>query len=114
MFTSETGAPIHVSCLLDHFKSVLNRIGLPAIRFHDLGEASPISTGDNRCAPRHGFQHRVAVALLEPRGDDARSFLVQGLELVASDAADVSQTTWLRLAEHLNRIREPERLHVMQ
>lgn len=30
--------------------------------------------------------------------------------LSAADAADVSQTTWLRLAEHLGRIREPERL----
>ena len=26
------------------------------------------------------------------------------------DAADVTQTTWLRLAEHLDRIREPERV----
>jgi RNA polymerase sigma factor (sigma-70 family) len=30
--------------------------------------------------------------------------------LGSSDAADVSQTTWLRLAEHLSRIREPERV----
>jgi RNA polymerase sigma factor (sigma-70 family) len=30
--------------------------------------------------------------------------------LSSSDAADVSQTTWLRLAEHLDRIREPERV----
>ncbi len=27
-----------------------------------------------------------------------------------ADAADVSQTTWLRLAEHLHRVREPDRL----
>jgi len=27
-----------------------------------------------------------------------------------ADAADVSQTTWLRLAEHLGRIRDPERV----
>ena len=27
-----------------------------------------------------------------------------------ADAADVAQTTWLRLVEHLDRIREPERL----
>lgn len=27
-----------------------------------------------------------------------------------SDAADVSQVVWLRLIEHLNRLREPERL----
>lgn len=30
--------------------------------------------------------------------------------LSASDAADVSQTTWLRLAEHLHRLRDPERI----
>jgi RNA polymerase sigma factor (sigma-70 family) len=30
--------------------------------------------------------------------------------LSRSDAADVSQTTWLRLVENLDRIREPERL----
>jgi RNA polymerase sigma factor (sigma-70 family) len=30
--------------------------------------------------------------------------------LSASDAADVSQTTWLRLVEHLDRIQDPERV----
>ena len=30
--------------------------------------------------------------------------------LSSPDAADVSQTTWLRLAEHLTRLREPERV----
>jgi RNA polymerase sigma factor (sigma-70 family) len=30
--------------------------------------------------------------------------------LNAADAADVSQTTWLRLLEHLNRIEQPERV----
>ena len=30
--------------------------------------------------------------------------------LSATDAADVAQTTWLRLVENLDRIREPERL----
>jgi RNA polymerase sigma factor (sigma-70 family) len=30
--------------------------------------------------------------------------------LSANDAADVVQTTWLRLVEHLDRINEPERL----
>jgi RNA polymerase sigma factor (sigma-70 family) len=35
----------------------------------------------------------------------ARAF---GLD--TADAADVSQTTWLRLAEHLTRLREPERV----
>ena len=30
--------------------------------------------------------------------------------LSAADAADVSQTTWLRLVEHLERIENPERI----
>jgi RNA polymerase sigma factor (sigma-70 family) len=30
--------------------------------------------------------------------------------LSASDAADVSQTTWLRLVEHIHRIQDPERI----
>jgi len=30
--------------------------------------------------------------------------------LSAADAADVTQTTWLRLVEHLDRIKDPERL----
>jgi len=30
--------------------------------------------------------------------------------LAPADAADVAQTTWLRLVEHLDRIREPQRL----
>jgi len=36
--------------------------------------------------------------------------VARGHGLCAADAADVSQTTWLRLAEQLNHIREPERL----
>ena len=34
----------------------------------------------------------------------------RGLGLDDADAGDVSQTTWLRLAEHLDEIREPERI----
>lgn len=33
-----------------------------------------------------------------------------GYRLSGSDAADVSQTVWLRLAEHLHRIEHPERV----
>jgi integrase len=36
VFTSETGAPIHASCLLDHFRGALWAANLPRIRFHDL------------------------------------------------------------------------------
>jgi RNA polymerase sigma factor (sigma-70 family) len=36
--------------------------------------------------------------------------VVRGFRLDAGTAADVSQTVWLRLIEHSNRIRDPERL----
>src|SRR5215831_13070195 len=36
--------------------------------------------------------------------------VARGHGLSSADAADVSQTTWLRLVEHLDRIREPERV----
>jgi RNA polymerase sigma factor (sigma-70 family) len=36
--------------------------------------------------------------------------VARGHGLSAADAADVSQTTWVKLAEHLSSIREPERL----
>ena len=36
--------------------------------------------------------------------------IARGLRLNEPDAADAVQTTWLRLVEHLDQIREPERL----
>jgi RNA polymerase sigma factor (sigma-70 family) len=36
--------------------------------------------------------------------------VARGHRLSAADAADVSQTTWLRLVEHLHRIEQPERI----
>jgi RNA polymerase sigma factor (sigma-70 family) len=36
--------------------------------------------------------------------------VARALGLDPVDAADVSQTTWLRLAEHLSRLREPDRV----
>lgn len=36
--------------------------------------------------------------------------VIKGYRLSAADGADVSQTTWLRLAEHIGRVREPERI----
>ena len=36
--------------------------------------------------------------------------VIKGYRLSNADAADVSQTTWLRLAEHIGRVREPERI----
>lgn len=38
--------------------------------------------------------------------------VARGYGLSPADAADVSQTTWLRLAEHLSRIRDPARVGV--
>jgi RNA polymerase sigma factor (sigma-70 family) len=36
--------------------------------------------------------------------------VVRGFRLDSATAADISQTVWLRLVEHADRIREPERL----
>jgi RNA polymerase sigma factor (sigma-70 family) len=36
--------------------------------------------------------------------------VARGLGLSAADAADVSQTTWMRLVQHLDRIEQPERV----
>ncbi|MDQ1463257.1 MAG: hypothetical protein QOC73_198, partial [Actinomycetota bacterium] len=36
--------------------------------------------------------------------------VARGFALSTADASDVSQTTWLRLVEHLGRLREPEHL----
>jgi RNA polymerase sigma factor (sigma-70 family) len=36
--------------------------------------------------------------------------IARNYRLSQQDAADVSQTTWLRLAEHIDRVREPERV----
>jgi len=36
--------------------------------------------------------------------------VARGFQLSASDAADLSQTVWLRLVEHLDSIKEPDRL----
>jgi RNA polymerase sigma factor (sigma-70 family) len=36
--------------------------------------------------------------------------IARSYRLNAADAADVSQTTWLRLVEHLDRIEQPERI----
>src|ERR1700716_3266835 len=35
--------------------------------------------------------------------------VIRGYRMTAPDAAAVSQTTWLRLAEHIHKVREPER-----
>jgi RNA polymerase sigma factor (sigma-70 family) len=36
--------------------------------------------------------------------------ITRGFRLSSSDAADVAQTTWLRLFESIHRVRDPERL----
>jgi RNA polymerase sigma factor (sigma-70 family) len=36
--------------------------------------------------------------------------VIRGYRLGFQDAADVSQTTWMRLAENIDRLREPERV----
>jgi len=66
---------------------------------------------------------RVAECLRQAAGGDAAAWdalveqfgalvwsVARAHRLSAADAADVSQTTWLRLVEHLDAITQPERL----
>jgi RNA polymerase sigma factor (sigma-70 family) len=65
----------------------------------------------------------VARLVLDARGGDQAAWeaivdrfsalvwaTVRGYRLSHADAIDASQTTWLRLVEHIDRIREPEHL----
>jgi len=36
--------------------------------------------------------------------------VIRGYRMSVADSADVSQTTWMRLAEHIHKVREPERI----
>src|SRR5262245_15119810 len=36
--------------------------------------------------------------------------IIRGFRIEAAEAEDVSQTIWLRLVEHLGRLRDPERV----
>jgi len=36
--------------------------------------------------------------------------VTRGYRISIADSADVSQTTWMRLAEHIHKVREPERI----
>jgi RNA polymerase sigma factor (sigma-70 family) len=49
------------------------------------------------------------VALVDTFGGLVWS-VIRGYRLSAADTADASQTTWLRLAEHIATVREPERI----
>ncbi|MGH8905021.1 MAG: RNA polymerase sigma factor [Egibacteraceae bacterium] len=57
---------------------------------------------------RAGDEH--AWAALVARFNGLVWAVARGYGLDAAEASDVAQTTWLRLVEHLERIREPERL----
>ena len=78
-----------------------------------------------RRAPHHDSIDRSAVAFLvrAAAGGDQKAWnqiverfastvwaIARGHRLNAADAADVFQTTWLRLFEHLDRIEQPERV----
>jgi RNA polymerase sigma factor (sigma-70 family) len=53
--------------------------------------------------------HGAWNALVERFGSTVWA-IARSYRLNAADAADVSQTTWLRLVEHLDRIEQPERV----
>jgi RNA polymerase sigma factor (sigma-70 family) len=59
---------------------------------------------------RAALGHEQAWEALVDRFADLVWSVARGHGLSTADAADVSQTTWLRLAEHLGTLREPDRV----
>jgi RNA polymerase sigma factor (sigma-70 family) len=84
----------------------------------------PPSTGGGTGARQSGpHVHLLTDLVRGAAGGDSRAWnelvdqfagmvwaVARAHRLSAADAADVSQTTWLRLVEHLDRITQPERL----
>src|SRR5205807_9136953 len=54
-------------------------------------------------------QETAWMALVDNFADPVWS-VIHGYRLDPADAADVSQITWLRLAEHISSLRQPERV----
>jgi RNA polymerase sigma factor (sigma-70 family) len=102
-----------------------------AVGSADTGQLSDDRIHPSRARSRHGRQvdnaptERAAVATLvkaAAAGDHAAWdalvdrfastvwAIARAHRLNAADAADVSQTTWLRLMEHLDRIEQPDRI----
>jgi RNA polymerase sigma factor (sigma-70 family) len=59
---------------------------------------------------RAGSGDQAAWDILVARYSSLVWSVARAHRLAPADAADVAQTTWLRLVEHLGRLREPERL----
>jgi RNA polymerase sigma factor (sigma-70 family) len=68
----------------------------------------PASVGDLVVAAREGDEEAWRAIVL--RYVDLVWAVARGHGLDHCDAADVTQTTWLRLYEHLPRLRDPERV----
>jgi RNA polymerase sigma factor (sigma-70 family) len=82
-----------------------------------------MQTGDSGAHARTDGGSVVAALLTDAAGGDRQAWnslvdhfgpMVWGIarshRLNASDASDVSQTVWLRLVEHLDRIEQPDRI----
>jgi RNA polymerase sigma factor (sigma-70 family) len=73
-----------------------------------MGSASDMETLDLVASVRNGDQS--AWAALTDRYTSLLWSIARSMRLSHADAADAVQTTWLRLVERLDSVREPERL----
>ena len=64
--------------------------------------------GDAELVKRIRAGERGAWTTLTRRHSNRLWAVARGLRLGDADAADAVQTTWLRLVQHLDRLREPE------
>lgn len=72
----------------------------------DSTRSRPLTNGELLVMAREG--DRAAWEQLVQRHTRLLWAVARGFRLSAADSADVVQTTWLRLAEHLHRLHSPE------
>lgn len=97
-------------------------IGAPLLAEEEMSEG-PAPSGRRRPPSRDLDREAVALLVSRAAGGDQVAWnslvdmfaatvwaIARGHRLNAADAADVSQTTWMRLLENLDRIEHPERV----
>ena len=71
VFTGDKGAPISQSAVRRHFKSIVERIGLPDLRFHDLRHSFAVASlqnGDDVKTVQENLGHHSASFTLDVYG----------------------------------------------
>jgi RNA polymerase sigma factor (sigma-70 family) len=83
---------------------------LPAQELFSLDVAAPVDDDITAVVRRAGGGDMQAWNLLVDQYGRLIWSITARFKLIESDAADVVQTTWMRLIEHIDRIEQPDRI----